>query len=103
MKFNTCIHIYNPQVISILIFQYFLQTGIVAWGVECGKKDIPGVYADVNEGLCFIDWATKCHFGESNQQEIAIEGCGRRWAKQQYCETQNEIETLSDLVSISKF
>lgn len=79
----------------------YYQTGIVAWGVECGKKDIPGVYADVNEGLCFIDWATKCHFGESNQQEIAIEGCGRRWAKQQYCETQNEIETLSDLIDVT--
>ena len=70
--------------------------------MECGKEGIPGVYADVNQGLCFIDWATKCHFGESNYQEIAIEGCGRRWAKQQYCETQNEVETLSDLVSIFK-
>jgi secreted trypsin-like serine protease len=76
----------------------YYQTGIVAWGVECGKEGIPGVYADVNQGLCFIDWATKCHFGESNYQEIAIEGCGRRWAKQQYCETQNEVETLSDLI-----
>jgi len=79
----------------------YYQTGIVAWGVECGKEGIPGVYADVNQGLCFIDWATKCHFGESNYQEIAIEGCGRRWAKQQYCETQNEIETLSDLIDVT--
>jgi len=76
----------------------YYQTGIVAWGVECGKEGIPGVYADVNQGLCFMDWATKCHFGESNYQGIAIEGCGRRWAKQQYCETQGEIETLGDLI-----
>lgn len=25
----------------------YLQVGITAWGIGCGGKDIPGVYADV--------------------------------------------------------
>ncbi|KAK7020158.1 hypothetical protein SK128_022304 [Halocaridina rubra] len=32
--------------------QYLLQ-GIVAWGINCGQKDVPGVYADVQY---FRDW-----------------------------------------------
>lgn len=27
--------------------------GIVAWGIECGKKGIPGVYVDVRK---YLDW-----------------------------------------------
>jgi len=34
------------------------QVGIVAWGVGCGDE-IPGVYANVSQALCFIDWATR--------------------------------------------
>ena len=33
-----------------------LQVGIVAWGIDCGMPEIPGVYASVADGLCFIDW-----------------------------------------------
>jgi hypothetical protein len=31
--------------------------------VQCGKSNIPGVYASTASGLCFIDWATKCISG----------------------------------------
>merc|ERR1712051_606119 len=41
----------------------YVQTGITSWGIECGKKDVPGVYADVQKGLCFIDYATRCGLG----------------------------------------
>ena len=44
------------------------MAGIVSWGLECGKKDVPGVYADITEGLCFIDYATKCIHGKKYQQ-----------------------------------
>lgn len=43
---------------------YYYQTGITAWGIECGTAGVPGVYANVTEGLCFIDYATRCVLGE---------------------------------------
>ena len=46
----------------------YVLAGIVSWGLECGKKDVPGVYADITEGLCFIDYATKCIHGKKYQQ-----------------------------------
>ena len=41
------------------IFRYIL-TGIIAWGIDCGKAGVPGVYGSVQKALCFIDFATKC-------------------------------------------
>ena len=37
-----------------------LQVGIVAWGLDCGQKNVPGAYASVIRGLCFIKWALEC-------------------------------------------
>ena len=41
----------------------FVLSGIVSWGIGCGKADVPGVYASVRNALCFIDWDTKCKHG----------------------------------------
>ena len=38
----------------------YVQIGIVAIGLECGRADVPGIYANVPYGLCFIKWATQC-------------------------------------------
>ena len=41
-----------------------IQAGITAWGIGCGKENVPGVYASLTESVCFIDWATKCKHGD---------------------------------------
>ncbi|XP_068211103.1 phenoloxidase-activating factor 2-like [Palaemon carinicauda] len=38
---------------------YFLR-GITAWGINCGQKDVPGVYVDV---VHFIDWINDIMYG----------------------------------------
>ena len=45
-----------PRANSLV--ESYVQVGIVAWGVGCGEA-IPGVYANVSQALCFIDWATR--------------------------------------------
>ncbi|KAF7459499.1 Hypothetical predicted protein [Marmota monax] len=35
------------------------QLGIISWGVNCGKKDIPGVYTKVSNYLLWIKRVTK--------------------------------------------
>jgi len=68
----------------------YIQTGIIAWGVECGINGVPGVYANVSDALCFIDYATKCALGQ-DADLYGLTGC-RRWAKRSYCELQQEYE-----------
>lgn len=34
----------------------YYQAGIVAWGIECGKEGVPGVYANVAK---YRDWIDK--------------------------------------------
>ncbi|XP_040570233.1 phenoloxidase-activating factor 2-like [Lepeophtheirus salmonis] len=58
----------------------YVQAGIIAWGIDCGVEGNPGVYANVADGLCFIDWATQCQTGIP--QYFKIKGC-ENWALQQ--------------------
>jgi secreted trypsin-like serine protease len=71
--------------------QQYVQTGIVAWGIGCGSE-IPGVYANVSDSLCFIDWATKCVHGQ-DADFYGYNGCNR-WAKRQYCSYKDELIRL---------
>ena len=43
---------------------------MVAWGIGCGKKDVPGAYASVANGVCWIDWATSCRNGAGNRESF---------------------------------
>jgi len=76
----------------------YYQTGIVSHGIDCGLEGIPGLYANVSYGLCFIDWANKCHFGD-NAYDLGINGqvC-KRWAKQEYCRLKDRVEELNYLI-----
>lgn len=33
----------------------YYQVGVVAWGIECGIEDVPGVYANVIRFRSWID------------------------------------------------
>merc|ERR1719495_2173359 len=41
--------------------EHYVQVGIVAWGIGCGEENVPGVYTDVAEQACWIDWVLACH------------------------------------------
>ena len=84
----------------IFFSQSEFQTGITSWGIECGKKDVPGVYADVQKGLCFIDYATRCGLGfeaEDYKSQYGLSNCAN-WAADRYCDILKEVERKSELV-----
>ncbi len=41
----------------------YVLAGITSAGIGCGRINVPGVYAAVPDGLCFIHWATRCKVG----------------------------------------
>ncbi|CAL4151181.1 unnamed protein product, partial [Meganyctiphanes norvegica] len=41
----------------------YVLTGITAWGISCGEKDVPGVYADVQ---AFVPWVEAVLSGTYN-------------------------------------
>lgn len=83
----------------------YVQTGITSWGIECGKKDVPGVYADVKEGLCFIDYATRCGRGvveaANYNSPYGFKGCAN-WAEDTYCKYKKELEGIEDKIQNAK-
>lgn len=38
----------------------YVQVGITSWGVGCGDENVPGAYAFVRSGICFIRWTAHC-------------------------------------------
>ncbi|XP_040577777.1 phenoloxidase-activating factor 2 [Lepeophtheirus salmonis] len=67
----------------------YVQAGIIAWGIDCGVNGNPGVYANVADGLCFIDWATQCATGIPNY--FNIQGC-ENWASSEIQSLYSKIE-----------
>ena len=60
----------------------YVQAGIVGWGVGCGQEGVPGVYTDVSEMMCYVDWATRCVRG-ADYDAYGENGCGKNWARKQ--------------------
>ena len=72
------------------IFRYVLA-GVVAWGIGCGKKNVPGVYASVADSLCFIHWATKCLHQDNYKNDYYFDRCDK-WMD----EEKEKLEASSD-------
>ncbi len=41
----------------------YVLAGITSAGIGCGRVNVPGTYAAVVDGLCFIHWGTRCKLG----------------------------------------
>ena len=72
------------------------QIGVTSAGIGCGEEGVPSIYTDVTKGVCFIDWAAKCHFGESRFQ---ISSKCKNWAQENLCKIKQTFEDLNKLVS----
>jgi len=42
------------------------KVGVVAWGIGCGEENVPGVYTDVSEQVCWIDWTMACELKDKH-------------------------------------
>ena len=45
------------------------MVGVISWGVSCGQKNVPGVYASVPNALNFIAWDIYCKYGSEFQED----------------------------------
>lgn len=73
----------------------WVQAGVVAWGIGCGEEQIPGVYADVGFGLCWVDHVMTCNKGGDYNSY---------WGKGEDCAqwSQETRERLANSVSNSR-
>merc|ERR1712218_511785 len=74
----------------------YVQAGIVAWGIGCGEDNTPGVYASVSKGVCWIDYAMTCQFGQQSGSYSSYWGYSA-----QQCQTRmdGELTRLSQEVT----
>jgi len=76
----------------------YYQVGITSWGIGCGTDGIPGVYANVSEALCFINYATKCALGK-DASLFDIKKCPN-WPQGKYCELKKEQTKVNNELNI---
>ncbi len=63
----------------------------MAWGLGCGEEGTPGVYANVAEAVCWIDYAASCaaapraSYALVNHKKMSVFGYGnecRKWLEE---------------------
>jgi secreted trypsin-like serine protease len=62
---------YNPNS--------YVQAGIVAWGIGCGEQGVPGVYADVAQSVCWIDYIMAGHGQDLSSQGDSLPTVSSYW------------------------
>ncbi|CAG0902167.1 unnamed protein product, partial [Darwinula stevensoni] len=51
----------SPLVCLDPLTNRYVQAGIVSWGIGCGERNIPGIYADVSKGSDWIEEIISMH------------------------------------------
>ena len=83
---------------SNIFFRHVLA-GIVAFGIGCGKKGVPDVFASVQDALCFIDYDIKCKHGNDFLSHVDNKVHCSTW----YDDTLTQLEGLTQSRSIRKY
>ena len=55
------------------------MAGIVNFGFECGRIDIPEVFSSIQSALCFIDYDVKCKHGKEFIEHIDFDRQCSSW------------------------
>ena len=79
---------------AFINFRHVL-VGIISWGVDCGKKNVPGIYASVDHALEFLAWDKICHYGDQYSDFMDFPQYGN-WINQ-------EIRELKSLIGAGKY
>jgi len=58
------------------------------------KKKIPGVYSDITQGLCFIQWDTNCKHGHKYDEYFKIQGCDN-WLEDEIAKLEQNFDGIS--------
>ena len=84
-----------------------VQAGIVAWGIGCGEDNIPGVYASVAEGVCWIDLAMSCQSGywglpAPSYWGFAASSC-QTWLDGRLADLQTKVDAMANSHQLSGY
>ena len=89
------------------IMDIYVQAGIVAWGIGCGEDNIPGVYASVPEGVCWIDLAMSCQSGywglpAPSYFGFSASSC-QTWLDGRLADLQIKVDAMADAHKLSGY
>merc|ERR1711910_44394 len=82
----------------------YVQAGLVAWGEGCGEKSVPGVYASVARGVCWIDWAATCQAGRFTGDFTSRFGFSapcQEWMNGELTRLRGEVAAMQNAGSLS--
>ena len=66
MTQNAILRYFSWSLCFYILFLFHIKVGIVAWGIGCGEENVPGVYTDMSEQACWIDWAMACQLQDKH-------------------------------------
>eukprot|EP00095_Tigriopus_kingsejongensis_P012721 maker-scaffold43_size480169-snap-gene-1.16 protein:Tk12721 transcript:maker-scaffold43_size480169-snap-gene-1.16-mRNA-1 annotation:"hypothetical protein D910_11170" len=79
---------------STVLNGQYVQVGITSWGVGCGDENVPGAYAFLRSGICFIRWVANCRSGGRFRQDYIEVGVCEDYPGQERNRIQSELEEV---------